>query len=291
MSRLPVPSDLTLLVLPDRYSVFCTAAAAGFIAALVFLAFPGLDLAVSRLFYLGQGRFLFSAPSVGAMVRTLLIILFWIACLAALAGFILTAFFDRKPMGISFLIWGYIAACAIVGPGIVANLVFKEHWGRARPVHITEFGGTKQFTPALLRTDQCEKNCAFVSGEASSIFVLGFAVAFLAAPAQRRKLLIAAIAAGSFAGLIRIGAGGHFLSDVVFAGIFMVFVARWLAWLMLERYAAHLADGGPFHQSTLRMGRTSTVHTLRLWNRTRRYWRHKQPLRRAAAAAKGWRKP
>ena len=35
----------------------------------------------------------------------------------------------------------------IIGCGIIANLYFKDTWGRARPVHIEEFGGDKIFTP------------------------------------------------------------------------------------------------------------------------------------------------
>ena len=31
----------------------------------------------------------------------------------------------------------------IVGPGILVNLILKDHWGRPRPVHVTMFGGTQ----------------------------------------------------------------------------------------------------------------------------------------------------
>jgi lipid A 4'-phosphatase len=285
---LPVRTDPLPVVLPAPYSVFCIAAAAGFAAAVIFLAFPGIDVGFSSLFYLDKGQFLFSGGGMGSAIRTLLRIVFALACVGAATGFVLAAFFDRKPFGLSFLVWAYVAMCAAVGPGIVANLIFKDHWGRARPVHITEFGGAKRFTPPLLRTDQCEKNCAFPAGEAANFYALGFAIAFLAGPLQRRRLFLAAIAAGSFAGLIRIGGGGHFLSDVIFAGIFMALVARGLAWLMLERYAAHFADGSPFHQTMLRLGRKAALYALRLWNRGRRYWRQKQPLQ---AAAKAWRRP
>jgi membrane-associated phospholipid phosphatase len=79
---------------------------------------------------------------------------------------------------------------------------------------------------------------------------------------------MAAIAAGSFAGLIRIGAGGHFLSDVIFAGLFMALVARGLAWLVLERWGPHLDDGGRFHQATLRQGALAAERSKRLYGWT-----------------------
>lgn len=239
-------------------SMLCVAATAGLIAALIFSAFPGIDLAVSKLFYLGGGKFMFSRPSAGDTLRELIRALFATACVAAVIGFIAIAFFSRKLAGLGLAAWTYIAVCVLVGPGLVAN-GFKDHWGRARPVQVTEFEGQKTFTPPFLRTDQCERNCSFISGEASNIFVLGFAIALLAEAGRRRKLFLAAIAAGGFAGLLRIGAGGHFLSDVVFAGVFMALVARGLAWLLFERFGPQLADEGPFHQRTLMTGQRAAA--------------------------------
>jgi lipid A 4'-phosphatase len=252
-------------------SVLCIACAAGLFAALLFSAFPGIDLAVSSWFYLGDGQFLFGWPSLGAVIRTLLRIIFALVCVAAVVGFIALAFMNRRLMPLGLAALAYIALCAAIGPGIVANLGFKDHWGRARPVQVTEFGGTKQFTPPLLRTDQCDRNCAFISGEASNFYALGFAFAFLYRQ-WRRKLFLAAIAAGSFAGLIRIGGGGHFLSDVVFAGIFMALVAQGLAWLILQRWAPHLVEGGPLHQRMQRLGDRIAMGARDLWHAMARRW-------------------
>lgn len=265
MTPLPVPLSRTDPGAAFGHALACGACAAGLVFAFAFSAFPGVDLAVSDFFYLGDGRFLFERPSLAAAIRDLLRLIFALACAAAVAAFLSLAFLNRKLFGLGLAASAYIALCAAAGPGLVANLGFKDHWGRARPAQITEFGGAKQFTPPLLRTDQCERNCAFVSGEASNFYMLGFAAAFLASPARRRAVLIAAIAAGSFAGLIRIGGGGHFLSDVVFAGIFMALVAQGLAWLILRKLGAHLADGGRFHESALRFGRRLGVRIKSLW--------------------------
>ena len=48
-----------------------------------------------------------------------------------------------------------------LGPGLVVNAGFKEHWQRARPYEVVNFGGTEQFTRAGLITDQCDNNCSF----------------------------------------------------------------------------------------------------------------------------------
>ena len=91
--------------------------------------------------------------------------------------------------------------------------------GRGR-FQIVEFGGTKSYTPPLTPSDQCAHNCSFVAGEASTIYVTFFALAFLF-PSRGRQLIAAGIVAGSLAGLVRMAQGAHFLSDVIFAGVTM----------------------------------------------------------------------
>jgi lipid A 4'-phosphatase len=118
-------------------------------------------------------------------------------------------------------------AALAVGPGLVVNLGFKDHWGRARPRDVSEFSGERSFTPALQPTDQCERNCSFVAGHPSVVFwlaVLGFAAA---ARRRRNRIFAAAAVLGLVAGFGRIVQGGHFLSDVVFSGI-AVFAVIWV---------------------------------------------------------------
>jgi lipid A 4'-phosphatase len=59
-----------------------------------------------------------------------------------------------------------------------------------------------------------------VSGEAASVFVPLYAAALLL---PRWSLLLAAAGTvgGLAAGLVRVSQGAHFLSDVIFAGVFM----------------------------------------------------------------------
>ena len=53
-------------------------------------------------------------------------------------------------------------AALLLGPGWVVNEALKNHWGRARPEQVSDFGGAQRFTPALQPADQCVKNCSFV---------------------------------------------------------------------------------------------------------------------------------
>jgi lipid A 4'-phosphatase len=93
------------------------------------------------------------------------------------------------------------------------NAGLKEHWGRARPREVMEFGGSQQFTPALLPTAQCETNCSFVSGHAA----LGFYLIGIAWVSRKRRWLVAGITLGGLVGAGRILQGGHFLGDVIFS--------------------------------------------------------------------------
>jgi lipid A 4'-phosphatase len=125
---------------------------------------------------------------------------------------------------------------SLLGSLLVVNLGFKEYWGRARPVQVTQFGGTQQFSPPLLPTNQCTHNCSFVSGHAASGFVI-MAVGLMGSVATRRRWLLAGLAWGGIASLARIMQGGHFLSDTLFSG-----VAIWATgWIVRELWLRHVA--------------------------------------------------
>jgi lipid A 4'-phosphatase len=137
----------------------------------------------------------------------------------------------------------YVLVCLLVGPGLLVNVVLKEHWGRARPSQVTEFGGARTFTPALTISDQCPRNCSFVSGEVS----LGFwwlCFAFAARPGRRRYLVAGALAMGTLMGVLRVGAGGHFLSDAIFAALLTIAVCALLRDLMAIDAAAPAVGQG-----------------------------------------------
>jgi lipid A 4'-phosphatase len=126
----------------------------------------------------------------------------------------------------------YLLASLILGPGLIVNVLLKDHWGRARPLYISQGGGTAHFTPPLIVTDQCQSNCAFSSGHAALGYWL-VSVALLAPPAWRGRAVAGALAFGTLIGFTRIAQGAHFLSDVVASGIIVVAVALVLRRRML----------------------------------------------------------
>ena len=202
--------------------------------AWIFTAWPQLDLWASGQFHDANGDFIGDHY---AFVRFLYHGIPWSGKLYALAGVavIVVSRWRPHPIGVR---WSRrlvaLAWVSILGSGLVVNAGLKEYWGRARPVQVTQFGGTRHFSPALTPTDQCAHNCSFVSGHATSGYIL-MAVGLMGSVATRRRWLWIGLAWGAVVSLARIAEGGHFLSDTLFAGL-AVWASGWLireAWLRL----------------------------------------------------------
>jgi lipid A 4'-phosphatase len=212
----------------------------GAAASLLFLLVPGLDIAVSHLFYDGRHFIGSSSPFIRG-ARTCFGIFFCLTCALTVIGMVVSARSSGPWLDLTFSRWLFLALCLIIGPLVVANIGLKDHWGRARPRNVIEFGGAKEFSPPLLPSDQCVHNCSFVSGEASSVYIIFFAGAFLLRRNSRRMVVLG-IVLGGLSGLVRIAQGGHFLSDVVFAGVFMALTAASLQLLFETLRSAARAE-------------------------------------------------
>jgi len=199
--------------------------------AVLFIAYPQLDLAASGLFYQGDGQWMLSRDS------TWLVLPYWglprlgQALLVTLIALLLLSFWKRFPkLKARRAAIGFLLAGGLLGPVLLVDATLKEHSGRTRPVNTVNFGSTKQFTPAFIPADQCQKNCSFVSGHvATASFIMAFG--WLGAPAVRRRWLLASIAFGGLFALVRMVPGGHFLSDTIFAWFatyFSLWVTEWL---------------------------------------------------------------
>ena len=204
--------------------VFCAVSA---IAGAVLYRFPSIDLFFAGLFHdPGSGFPAARDPDVQAIRKAFI----WVGYVV-FAGLLLSVsarhLWGRYLFGLTRRSICFIVVFSVLGPGLIVNHVFKDHWDRARPRAIVEFGGEKSFTPPLAIADQCERNCSFVSGEASYGFAYA-ALAFLVAPRWRRRVFWAAVGFGSVVGAFRMLVGAHFLSDVFFAGVFTIAMA-WYA--------------------------------------------------------------
>jgi lipid A 4'-phosphatase len=208
------------------------------IAVVVGIAFgvwPRLDLAVSTPFYDPKIHdFPLNAHVWSQYARTaaraLIALLIVPAGIALLGRFLLPR--RRMPIKIEAVL--FLIGTLAVGPGLLTNTMLKDHWGRARPIDVTEFGGLSRFTPWWDPRGDCPNNCSFVAGEPAGAFWT-LAPAALAPPQWRLLAYGSALAFGSAVGVLRIAGGGHFLTDVVFAGVFM-FLVIWTAYGLIFRW-------------------------------------------------------
>jgi len=202
-------------------------------AALLFYAFPELDIRFSMFFYDPVSRFyLADAPFCRWIYESVEIVsIAWVV----LAVLLLATIWIRKKnwFGLSAKHLIYLLAALAIGPGLIVNFVFKDNWGRARPNDVIQFGGTSAFTPAFAISGECHHNCSFVSGHAAvGFYFIAFGFLF-----RRRRSLVVLLAGiyGTVVGLVRILQGGHFLSDIVFAFFIIHALSAVLYWIMFER--------------------------------------------------------
>lgn len=128
----------------------------------------------------------------------------------------------------------FLLGTLAIGPGLVTNVLLKNEWGRSRPIDVKQFGGPETFVAWWDPRGDCPKNCSFVSGDVSGAFWT-LAPAALVPPAWRTAAYTAAIAFGSLVGLARMAFGGHFFSDVAFAGLF-TFLVIWVGHGLIYRW-------------------------------------------------------
>ncbi|MBB4004244.1 MAG: phosphatase PAP2 family protein [Aurantimonas endophytica] len=180
-----------------------------------FWVFPEVDLVVSRWFYSPSDGFSLSSnshlqwlrnSSPWALAGVILVIL--VRILRDAINGALTWSRVRKP------IW--LLSGLALGPGLLVNGLLKAHWGRPRPVNVDVFGGDAVHQTVWVISDWCDRNCSFVSGEASSSAWLVAAALVAPRPVRLAATATTLIYAGSLS-LNRIAFGGHFLSDVLLA--------------------------------------------------------------------------
>lgn len=234
MTPVPILSDFpararSAAAFPD--ASLAVVALAAVASSLFFYLFPGVDLWVTGWFYdAADGFVLADIPALRAlrssstwvMGGVLLLQLIQVAR-HALAGRIAGPDARRS-------LWLLVGL--VVGPGFLVNGLLKDHWGRPRPSATDLFGGEAPFQNAWVVSDWCDRNCSFVSGEASSAAWL--VAAALIAPRRFRTAATAVAAIYAFAlSINRVAFGGHYLSDILLAWLLCALVFMTLSRLIL----------------------------------------------------------
>lgn len=202
------------------------------VLAIVFVVFPSIDLGVASWFFVPPRSFRLGETWIGRFFDSDIHFgMEWF--LPVIVGVFIYGLVRKRP------VWNltprnflFVVLTIGLGAGLLTNVILKDSWGRARPSQVLEFGGTKQFSPPFMRSTQCDRNCSFVSGDASlAASFLSFAVI---ATRYRRRWWAGLSVFTVIVGVMRMGRGSHFLSDVVFAILFTMMIMLVLARLILE---------------------------------------------------------
>lgn len=184
----------------------------------IFLVFPKLDISFAQIFYHEHLDFIYrDHPVVVAIFKLVPIITTLCGVVMALI-LCYNSYYHKKVLASRAT---YLLLAVLIGPGLVVNYALKDHFGRARPRQVLEFGGDKAFTPPLYISNECDTNCSFSCGHASMGYYFS-SFSYLVPIQYKGIVFLFGIALGSAIGLGRVLQGGHFLSDVIFSGLFII---------------------------------------------------------------------
>ena len=222
------PAPLPGMAAPGGLGAPWMILAAAAATIVVFSLWTGLDLDIARTLYrpgsgfIGRGTLGEAGRFLGYMIPFVTLAAFVLGWLAARLGW--PTPFTPKGRDVIFL-----GIAMLLGPGLIVNLGMKDHLHRPRPSQTSEFGGAREYRAFYQFNGTCPKNCSFPSGEAAEAFWM-LAPASLAPAPLRAQAITAAVVFGVAVGGLRMAFGGHFLSDVVVAGIVM-----WALLMILRR--------------------------------------------------------
>jgi membrane-associated PAP2 superfamily phosphatase len=218
-----------------------------FLSTLPFWLFP-LDIQISSMFYhpeLGTGDAAWPVQNLpfvqfcykAAPILTMLVAL--PALFIVLFGGLLTRL---KPWRAHAAV---VVLTVVLGPGLLVNGIFKELSDRPRPVQTQDFGGDYPYAPPLM-IGEAAGGKSFPCGHCSA----GFALAALwllwrkRRPGLARAAMLLALLLGGAMGFSRMVAGGHYLSDVLWAA-WLSFFAAWLSYYVIMRIPQREAGWSP----------------------------------------------
>jgi len=170
----------------------------------------------------------------------------WITGSLAVAGTAaLIAGLFRKETG-KFRTHGlFLLLCLALGPGLIVNGILKDHWGRARPRQIVEFGGTRQYSQPLAPSDAHGKSFPCGHCSVGYLYGAGWWLWRRRYPSLAALSLLSGLALGTLLGFGRLAAGGHFLSDTIWSGLIALGVGHLLYYYVLRIPARE--DSVPTH--------------------------------------------
>src|SRR6266540_3040348 len=219
-----------------RRTGLLVALAIGAVTGVVFGLYPQLDLEIARRFYGPEQGFPLSAYDWLKLARDGSMIVVGLIAGVPIGALVAKLARPGTRLAIPGRAVVFLITTLVLAPLLTANILLKDNWSRPRPRDIVAFGGSSQFVPWWDPRGTCAVNCSFIGGEAAGAFWT-VAPAALAPPQWRPLAYGAALAFGTAVGLLRMSFGGHFLTDVVFAGV-LTFLIIWIVHGLLYRWRA-----------------------------------------------------
>lgn len=196
-----------------------------------FIQLTGADIKIEQAFYSPELGFSLGNRQPWRFIYRFAEVPAYILCGWALVQLISGFFRQRTQLHRKSLI--FLILLLVLGPGLIVNTIFKDHWGRPRPNEVTIFGGNQQYLSVWVKGEGAG-NGSFPSGHASvGFYLIG---PYFVLRRQRPRLAAAILGTGLGAGLLvgfgRMLQGAHFASDVLWSAGFVYLTGLFLYYLL-----------------------------------------------------------
>ncbi|MBI5250293.1 MAG: phosphatase PAP2 family protein [Desulfomonile tiedjei] len=122
----------------------------------------------------------------------------------------------------------------VIGPGLFVNGIFKNYWGRPRPVETSQLGGEWEYRK-VWEPGTPGRGKSFPCGHCSMAFSVASGVAFFPLhPAIAVGALVVGMSYGTVMGIARMAQGGHYPTDALWAAVMILVLITGLYYLIFR---------------------------------------------------------
>ncbi len=229
------------------------------LAVTLLFGFSSLDIAAARWFYrpAGTDHWPLAAQAPWPLLYRATP---WVTASLVIAGLAMLAagiLLKRRPWRRHAV---FVLLSVVLGPGLLGNVLLKDHWNHPRPREVVEFGGALRYVPTPLPGR--EGGASFPCGHCAVGFLYGIGWwIWRGHRARALASLSVGLLAGGLLGVGRMAAGAHFLSDILWSALLAFGVSHILYChvLRLPREEARDAAPSAARRAESRWLRASTV--------------------------------